>query len=90
MAVQIVIESEDLNHAHPYSRGGNTDRHAGLCVPAGQDGRRSANDAEAQLLDQQWKNRWQGRQHYLFDATDAASDAYAEANPSPAASARCK
>ena len=54
----------------------------GVALSASQDGKRSVDAAEARQLDQQWKDRWQGRQHYLFDATDAASDAYASANPS--------
>jgi hypothetical protein len=54
----------------------------GFALSASQAGKRSVDAAEARQLDQQWKDRWQGRQHYLFDATDAATDAYAAANPS--------
>ena len=54
----------------------------GFALAASQDGKRPVDAAEARQLDQQWKDRWQGRKHYLFDETDAASDAYAAANPS--------
>ncbi len=54
----------------------------GFALSASQDSKPSVDATEARQLDQHWKDRWQGRQHYLFDATDAATDAYAAANPS--------